>query len=130
MKTIRVILILVTGLQIWSGCQQNPYPQGEWLYQNRCANCHMEDGSGLGAQIPALSSSALLSGDHAAAICLIYNGRVAAQTKAGQLEMPGNKDLTPAELANLVNYINSQWHPDVQALKSSDIERWMNECSN
>lgn len=124
-----VVTIILLTIYLFS-CQSNPYRQGEWLYKDRCANCHMEDGSGLGAQIPALSESVILVDDQASAICLIYSGRAAKDTKAKQLEMPPNKDLTSADLANLVNYINSKWHPKATVVQDNDIDIWLKGCKN
>ena len=41
-------------------CNDSPYMQGKRLYLANCANCHMEDGSGLSALIPSIQKSVYL----------------------------------------------------------------------
>lgn len=128
-RQITILTLLISIIYLLS-CQTNPYKQGEWLYKDRCANCHMEDGSGLGAQIPALAASSILVNDQAAAVCLVYNGITKGDPKITQLDMPSNKDLTSADLANLINFINSQWHPNAPVVQDNDIDIWLTECEN
>lgn len=125
----RLFILCMIAFLAAQSCQNNPYPQGEWLYKQRCQQCHMDDGSGLGLQIPSLVHAPSLLSDRKTAVCLIYQGLDAPDTRTKQLAMPSNKDLTPADLANLINYIHYKWHPKVSAIKENDIEGWLTECT-
>ncbi len=38
-------------------CKETPFQQGKILYEYYCANCHMEDGSGLEGLIPPVAGA-------------------------------------------------------------------------
>lgn len=88
----------------------------------------MQDGSGLGKQIPALNSSSLIMIDREKVACQIYRGIPSTDSLPTQLAMPANEDLTPADLANLMNYILDRWHPSSAPVKDNETEEWMLSC--
>ncbi len=49
--------------------------RGEQVYEVHCAACHREDGSGMQPAFPALAGSAVVTGDPAAHIDVVVNGR-------------------------------------------------------
>lgn len=126
----RQLLFYSSILMLVISCQGNPYKQGAWLYENRCANCHMQDGSGLGKQIPPLNSSSLLMTDREKVACQIYRGVATTDSLPTQLQMPANEDLTPAELANLMNYMLDRWYPAAPAVKDNETEIWIQSCKD
>ncbi len=67
----------------------------------------MSDGSGLAPLYPNLAGSNIVSQGGANLACIIINGQ--NSSRIATIEMPGNSDLTPAELSNLLNYINHKW---------------------
>jgi len=90
------------------GCQE--FPQGERVYDMYCVNCHMPDGSGLGALVPSLNSPVYrsLSLEHIA--CKIkYGDKEIEDMYASFNPMPTFTNLSETDISNLINYINSQW---------------------
>jgi len=49
--------------------------KGETVYANNCASCHMADGAGMAGTFPAITASALVTGDINAQIDLMMNGK-------------------------------------------------------
>ncbi len=106
MKNSELTLCLVLGLFLL-GCDENPYNQGEYLYGNFCANCHMEDGTGLETLIPPLANSDMVR-DHPGVLpCIVRNGikgRLVVNGKVFNTEMEGIPALTEFEITNILNY--------------------------
>ncbi len=103
-------LIIAAGLVvvlILSNCQQQPFIQGQRIYEVNCENCHMADGRGLGVMYPDITKSSYLTTRSSELPCLIING------KEGQImdnvDMPPNNTLTPVGMNNLINYLNHTW---------------------
>ncbi len=48
---------------------------GEGVYVTHCASCHQADGAGLAGAFPAITGSAIATGDHAAHIDIVYAGK-------------------------------------------------------
>ena len=49
--------------------------KGETVYANNCASCHMGDGAGLAGTFPAITGSAIVTGDMNAQVDLMMNGK-------------------------------------------------------
>ena len=101
----------------------NPYVQGERLYELRCANCHMSDGSGLAQVIPDLTATSYKSRDLEVA-CLIRNGLPGND----QLVMPANKDLTPAEITNIINFLRTEFWDDSRFAQPEKVVEVIKDC--
>ncbi|MEN0050399.1 MAG: cytochrome c, partial [Bacteroidota bacterium] len=71
---LRTIFILIFPLAFFITCQENPYQQGYYLYQNYCANCHMDDGSGLGKNIPTIVGADYIAKNRIQLPCIIHQG--------------------------------------------------------
>jgi mono/diheme cytochrome c family protein len=109
-NTLIVLLCLVWTL---SRCQKNPYQEGGRLYSVHCANCHGEDGKGLGTLIPPLAGADYLSAQRLRLPCIVVNGlsdtiKVNGVVYGGQ-PMPANSLLTDIQVTNVLNYINNSW---------------------
>ena len=86
--------------------------QGKQLYQIHCANCHGEDGKGLGQLIPPLAKADYFLEDLNRAICLSRNGIKGSMVVNGveyNQQMPDHKDLTPLEIAEIITYASNSW---------------------
>ncbi|MDT8406605.1 MAG: cytochrome c oxidase subunit II [Methylococcales bacterium] len=59
--------------QTWS--VEDLIAEGEKVYSQNCATCHMADGSGIAGNFPAISNSAVVNGEIDAQIDLVYNGK-------------------------------------------------------
>ncbi len=85
------------------------YRDGSVLYQNYCANCHMDNGEGLKNLIPSLANSKLMSEAIETVPCQIkYGNREHSNAPFGP-SMKGFRSLSDLEVAELITYISSSW---------------------
>jgi len=96
---------------------------GEKVYNSQCAACHQIDGSGTPPMFPALKGSAIATGEVAAHIDIVVNG------KAGSAMAAYGAQLTDAELAAVITYERNAWEnstgdlvqpADIQAFKAGN----------
>lgn len=124
------MLILFASIFL-TNCESKTYHQGEILYQNFCANCHMEDGSGLKNIIPPLASADYVKNNQELLPCIIRNGQEGEITVNGikyNSPMAGTNRLSPFEIANIINYINTAWGNDFGYAKFEEIKEILEEC--
>lgn len=87
---------------------------GETFYQQNCSACHMADGSGISGAFPALADSDFVAGNLEELIRTVAYGR------AG---MPSFGDeLASVELAEILNYIRTDFNDTASDLSASDVE--------
>jgi mono/diheme cytochrome c family protein len=114
-------------------CTDNPYRQGEILYRNFCANCHMEDGSGLQGLIPPLAGADWIHDNPKELACVIrygMKGEIIVNGKIYNEVMPGVQRLTDFEIANVINYINHAWGNEYGYAKYEDVKTALEECKD
>ena len=115
----------------YSCADQTPYLQGQILYENFCANCHMEDGTGLMNVIPPLKGSDYLMLSSRKLPCIIRKGikeEIIVNVTKFNTEMPGVPQLTEFEITNVINYINTSWGNDFKTAKHLDVREALKEC--
>ncbi len=108
----RFALIAITLILLTQNCQQEPFPQGKNLYAKNCENCHMADGSGLGANIPPLAQADFLKNEQDKIACIIRYGITDTLIVNGttyETPMTGIEKLSEFQIANIINYINHAW---------------------
>ena len=123
--------ILVLCLFYLPSCQQNPYKQGAILYENFCANCHMDDGSGLEGVIPPLAQADYVRDNQELLPCIIYKGMEGEIVVNGityNQPMVGAEVLSDFEITNIINYINHSWGNDYGFQKLEDTRKALSEC--
>ena len=111
-------------------CEQKPYQHGKILYSNFCQNCHMEDGSGLAGLIPPLAQSDYLETHQDQLPCIIKHGlegEIIVNGKSYNQPMSGINQLTEAEIANIINYINSNFGNSIPVMSLEKIRKILNE---
>lgn len=109
----------------------NPYKQGKILYENFCASCHMDDGSGLAANIPPLAGADYLKEAQELLPCIIRYGQQGPIVVNGVTynnAMPGVPQLTDFEIANVINYINHAWGNDYGYMQIDEVQDILEEC--
>ncbi|MEN8375351.1 MAG: c-type cytochrome [Gemmatimonadota bacterium] len=84
------------------GDQGSAFERGQRLFQNSCALCHGDSGTGTPPSFPALSGNERL-GDFELIVTNIARGRGA---------MPPFPDLSAEEIASLTNYVRNAWAND------------------
>ena len=113
------------------GCFSNNRHQGEKLYAKNCAGCHGEQGQGLGRLIPPLAGADYLADHRAELACLLRNGQrevIVVNGVGYHNVMPGNKALSPAQLTNLLNFIESHWGNAAAPRTIRDVQQQLDSC--
>lgn len=118
---ITVIFCIVT-LYLLLACNESRYSDGQTMYNNLCARCHMEDGSGLGEAIPALTPERLEL-RKAEIPCLIKHG-----IKGEIMDMPAQAQLNAVQISNIVHYLFDHLAKKPVQIPLSDIEATLNNC--
>src|SRR5690606_30527004 len=85
---------------------------GKVLYDQLCANCHQDDGSGLGKLIPPLAGADYMKEDIGRTIRIIkwgLNEEIMVNGVLYNQPMPPNPQLTPLEISEIATYIYNVW---------------------
>ncbi|MGD8784071.1 MAG: cytochrome c oxidase subunit II [Thioalkalispiraceae bacterium] len=77
--------------------------RGEKVYATSCAACHQANGAGLPPTFPALKDSPIATGDIAAHIDIVVNG------KSGTAMAAYGPQLSKADLAAVITYERNAW---------------------
>jgi len=133
MKIKLVIILAITALAL-AQCQREPYREGGRLYAAHCANCHGENGQGLGELIPPIAGSDYLKQQRAQLACLLVNGmkdsmQVNGKWYSGQ-PMPENKSLSPVHVTNILNFINNSWGNAHGEFSLEEVQVSLKGCDN
>lgn len=121
---------LLLPLLLALACGQTEHLQGEALYRTHCANCHMEDGSGLRQLIPPLAGSDYLRQNQGASVHGMrygMQGPMIVNGKEYNYPMPGNQELTDFQIVNITNYINQAWGNDYGTVTVEQARGWLAE---
>lgn len=113
-------------------CQHEPYQQGKRLYTYYCANCHMEDGSGLARLIPALTDESYLIDQRKQLSCIVkygISGPIVVNDISYNFNMAGFSHLSDAEISNIVNYVLSEWAPKEPPMLPQEVAKTLENCA-
>lgn len=122
--------LLLAGIALFD-CKGNPYKQGKILYENFCANCHMDDGSGLEGNIPPLAGADYVGTAKAEIACIIRHGQEGVIVVNGisySAPMPAVPELSDFEITNVINYINHAWGNEFGIVKLSEVRAALEAC--
>ena len=126
------LFLFVAMLSVLWTCDSQPYRQGMILYENFCANCHMNDGSGLVGNIPPLAASDYLAANPLVAVCIIRYGQADTIVVNGQTysePMAAIPQLSDFEIANVINYINHAWGNDYGFVRIDEVRATLENCA-
>lgn len=104
---------------------------GERLYKTHCANCHMDDGSGLGALIPPLAEADFLSSHREQLACILRYGLNDTITVNGTRyaeQMVGNDKLTDIQITNVLNFVLQSWGNKQPPLTYEEVKVALERC--
>jgi mono/diheme cytochrome c family protein len=87
------------------------FEQGQQLYRDNCAVCHMDSGAGNPPTFPALSGNDQL-GDPVRFVRYIHQG---------EGSMPPFPGLTAGEISSLANYVRSAWANDFPSVTTEEV---------
>ena len=121
------LFIAVYGM----ACERQPYQSGERLYKTHCANCHMDNGEGLGALMPPLAGSDYLAEHQDDLPCLIRKGlqdTIVVNGKIYAEKMPANEALSDIQITNILNYVNSSWGNQHPAFQLEALREVLKKC--
>ncbi|WP_310391258.1 cytochrome c [Hymenobacter sp.] len=127
-RFLAVGLVLAAALP---GCFSNNRHQGQRLYVQHCSGCHGEQGQGLARLIPPLAGADYLVDHRAELACILRNGQNEVIVVNGigyHNVMPGNKALSPAQLTNLLNYIESHWGNEAAPRTIREVQQQLDAC--
>lgn len=109
------------------------FAEGLELYKIHCANCHQTDGRGLVNLYPPLAGADYLTPENKAAlICAIRYGQhdsLVVNSRRYTQPMPGNAQLQPLDIAEIVTYVYNQWGNEKTFTPTDSVRRVLEECS-
>lgn len=132
MKIKAAAFFLFSVLIIQFSCKEDTFYQGHSIYDSVCANCHMEDGTGLKGLIPPLANSDYLKNNQLDVACIIrygQEGEIVVNGKTYNQPMAGIHYLTDTEIANIINYINHAWGNDYGMVDFKNLRIKLKECA-
>ena len=89
--------------------------KGERAYNNNCAACHQTDGAGIPGVFPAMTGSAIATGDVAGHIDIVVNG------KAGTAMQAFGEQLSAEDLAAIITYERNAFGNDTGDIVNPSI---------
>lgn len=113
------------------GCFSSNKNQGERLYVQHCSSCHGENGQGLARLIPPLAGADYLALHRAELPCLLRKGQNEPIVVNGiryHNVMPGEPGMSPAQLTNLLNYIENHWGNKHKLRTIREVEEQLQAC--
>jgi mono/diheme cytochrome c family protein len=105
--------------------------EGQLLYAQQCANCHMDDGSGLRGLIPPLAGSDYLTRHRDQLACLIRHGQQGEIVVNGlryNRPMPGDQELSEVHITNILNYIQTNFGNKNELFTVQEVNRSLQQC--
>jgi cytochrome c551 len=132
-KSIYLLLFAFLGANCQSSSSEStPYPQGATLYKKVCGQCHMDDGSGLGDNIPPLQGSEYMTTLRDQIPCIVrrgLKGEIKVAGKTYNQEMPPSiVPLNDIEIANIMNYLNHRWGDGKTFIQVSEVKKLLEAC--
>lgn len=128
---IKYAPILLIFSLLFVDCQQNTYQIGERLFKAHCANCHLDQGEGLGALIPPLANSDYLAAHRDKLPCIVRYGLKDTITVNGKVfaeQMTGIDALNDIQLSNVCNYVLQRFGGGQKPFSFEEMERVLNGC--
>ncbi len=134
-KKIQILLVValtaMVGFNLVSRyMSKQTYSQGAIMYTNFCANCHMEDGSGLVGNIPPLAQADYFAEDPSIMTCIInkgMEGEIVVNGVTYDQPMAAIPQLSEFEITNIINYISTSWGNDYPIIKLEQVRKRLNE---
>ena len=133
MKQLPLLVGLILGTFLINNSCAPKYTDGQFLYKTVCANCHMDDGSGLVGLIPPLAESDYLKNNQDQLACIIKHGLKGPITVNGKQyggqEMAGTPILKDVEITNICNYINTSFNNKNKVVSLPEVRAALESCT-
>lgn len=130
--TFIILTAIICTLSFFSSCETAYEPEGKVLYEKYCANCHIENGEGVGTLIPPLAEADFLENNRNDLPCLLrygYEGEMVVNGKTYNEKMPGVPNLNHIEITNILNYLSKSWGNNAELWKPDDVKKKLDNCS-
>lgn len=119
MKKTKLILALCLGYISCNQPSQNfvQLASGYELYQKNCANCHGDDGTGLGKLIPPLKNSDYILNNQKQLFTIIKEGLsipIVVNGTAYSNAMPANTKITQSEAEAIIQFVLIKFNQQVK----------------
>lgn len=131
MKITTPTVAVSLALAMLVACEYNTYRSGEKIYKANCANCHLEQGEGLGALIPPLAGSDYLAAHRDRLACIVRHGIQDTIVVNGQVyieNMAGNASLNEVQITNVLNYVLQSWGNKHEPLTFEEVRKSLSNC--
>lgn len=104
--------------------------EGQALYESHCANCHQQDGSGLGQLIPPLTNADFMLEDTRRTVQVIKHG-LEGKIMVNGIEydhpMPANPRLSHLEIAEIATYIYTVFGKSEKLVDVKEVKTMLEE---
>lgn len=104
---------------------------GQKLYDQHCANCHMENGKGFRSLYPPLAGADYVQQAGPELACILRYGIQDSMLVNGKWynqAMPANSLLKDQEIAALVNFIKNSWGNKNNEIPFVEIKASLDAC--
>ncbi|GGK86826.1 cytochrome c [Rufibacter glacialis] len=115
----------------FAGCFTERGDEGELLYGRHCASCHLENGEGLRGVIPPLVNSDYSEKNRDYLACLIrqgIQGPIMVNGKQYNQPMPGNPQLSEADITNIINYLHKEFKSPKERVSFGQVREQVANC--
>ncbi|MCU0393805.1 MAG: cytochrome c [Thermoflexibacter sp.] len=133
-----VYLIITNILLLFASCQdaesvklQVYISEGQRLYEQKCANCHQKDGTGLRKLIPPLAQADYLIKNKDQLACIVkygISGEITVNNQNYNLSMPSNEGLSDRHIAQILTYINTKWAGAQVRTSDEQVKERLKQC--
>ncbi|MBN8682985.1 MAG: cytochrome c [Chitinophagales bacterium] len=130
LRRVQGVLLILSAILL-AQCEENTYRIGERVYKANCANCHMDNGEGLGELIPPIANSDYLKNNRDKLACIVRYGlkdTIMVNGKQYSEQMAGIK-LEDVALVNLLNYIGHSWGNDLKPYTLEEVRTMLGQCA-
>lgn len=131
MSTSKIFIALT--LIFLLSCNDTQYVKGKKIYDIACNNCHMDDGKGLQGIIPPLAQSDYLANHQDELVRIITMGikdTILVNGISYDQPMEGITTLTPVQITNVINYINTAWGNDIPITTLQKVNNSLNKMES
>jgi mono/diheme cytochrome c family protein len=126
------LCLFFSTIVLIQACQRDPYREGALLYKMQCANCHGDEGQGLGELIPPLAKSDYLTPHRAELPCLLIKGQndtiIVNGKKYFDQAMPANEALSDVQVSNILNYVQNNWGNEQPDFTLDEVRKALTGC--
>ena len=122
-KALTFVLLIITTLVLSVQCSSK-FAHGKRAYNKYCADCHMEDGNGVGEIYPSLLRSNYTS-DTESLPCIIKHGFNDTSTVMQMNPVEGISDI---DITNIINYLSSDLLGKTEEVQIQDIQKIIESC--